>query len=127
MTKANKYTGFTMSRAPGMKPVVRMLTQDSPRVRVPDELPTYSRLRVMHCGIPEDEVRMWAASLEESCFHSETGNPVSAELIDSIFRSAAVSEPQAEEIREFIRSQDSEYLQDEARLLLEAAGHQADA
>lgn len=123
MAKYSQYTGFTMARGPGMKPIVKMLTKDSPPIRVPKELPTYSRVHAIHCGIPEDEIRMRAASLEESCFHSETDNPVSKKLIQHIFRCATVSDSQAEDLREFIRSQASEYLQDEARLLLEAGGH----
>ena len=120
-----KSTGYSVARAPGMKPIVRIFTGDEPRIRVPEELPTYSRVHAIHCGIPEDEIRMRAASLAESCFQMEVDTPVPQTLIDPIFRAGAVTDEQAEALRAYIESEESEYLKDEARLILEAGGHEA--
>lgn len=117
------YTGFSISRGPDMTPIVRMHAMDDPKIRVPQELPTYRRVNAIHCGFPEEEVRLRAASLANSCRESETENPVDDALIDVIFRYGAVSGEQAETLREYIAFHDDEYIQDEARLLLEAGGH----
>ena len=125
MQNSREYTGFTVARGAGMKPIARMLTEDSPWIGVPKELPTYARVNAIHCGITEDEVRMRAASLENSYLHSETERPVPKGLVIAFLRSGTVTGEQADRVRDFIRSQKSEYLKDEARLLLEAGGHDA--
>ena len=118
-------TGFSMVTGPGMKPIITQMTKDSPRPYMPKDLPTYQRLQSLHMGDPEMEVRMRAASLEDSCFHLDTENPPAKTLTGRIFRTGTVSQEQAEELRVYVRSlnEDDQYLRDEVLLLLEAGGH----
>ena len=103
---------------------VTTVTNDSEaRIHIPEKLPTYQRLNCIHSGNPPMEIRLRAASLEDSCSHMDT-TPPSTELLDTIHSTGAVTTVQAHQLREFITSLDDKtYLVDETLLLLEAAGH----
>lgn len=95
-------------------------------ISIPQHLPTYRRLSVLHTGEPDMETRLRAASLEDSCAQLGTPPPCRA-LMDEIHQTGRVSDQQANSLRKYLQTlDDDQYLADETRLLLEAAGHEAD-
>ena len=90
---------------------------------VPEDLPTYRKLNCIHSGNPRMEVRLRAASLQDSCRHMNANQPRRA-MMYAIHLTGRVNEDQARELRDFIqRDGQREYLINETLLLLEAGGH----
>lgn len=95
------------------------------RPYLPDDLPTYKRYSCIHSGNPEMEVRLRAASLEDSCAHMVV-NPPRRATLDEIHTTGAINEEQARELRDFAANDGLDhYLVVETLLLLEAGGHVA--
>lgn len=93
------------------------------RPYLPDDLPTYRRYNCIHSGNPEMEVRLRAASLEDSCAQMRQ-NPPRRALLDAIHASGTINEEQARELRDFAEMDGLDnYLVVETLLLLEAGGH----
>lgn len=120
-----KYAGFYLATGPDDWRMTKPITGDSPRPCQPQDLPTYARVIALHCGDPEMEVRMRAASLLDTLQHLE-GPPLPPPgLTEQIFKAGAITPEEAEALEGYIDSMGKHdtYLRDEALLLMEAGGH----
>ena len=98
MSGQNAATMWTIKDRQGN--VSQVMDTSGARPHVPDDLPTYRRLNCLHSGNPAMEVRMRAASLEESCSLMRVEDP-GRDLLDRIHNTGAVDEEEAERLRNY--------------------------